>query len=183
MNSEHAKQTKDGIFASLRAAGFKPRFFERSLSSHEHRLSADLIEWVNGASTLDTVSGLTFVGGNAMEDLAILTARALHVTGRSMRQLSMIRLHDMLSNMDRLDAFTGPANGLLLLQAGPMHQREDQCFSHFDIRRIEDFLSDWLMDERRLIVHSPCPLAQGWFSGNLLQRVAMVNDVYNEGEA
>lgn len=177
----HAAQIDESITRSLNRAGIRPRYHRGQLSEHPSKYSAELVDWVLGASKEEPGTGWTMIGGNDTEDLAILLARGLHITGRAMRVLSAMTFQRYLAE-DRvyLRDTTQDASGLLLTQLGPQDVKEERIFTDREIRGMENWLNDWVAEGNRLLVHSSRPLEGAWFSANFLQRVATVNETIRE---
>ncbi|QSY98677.1 hypothetical protein J2J97_31905 (plasmid) [Rhizobium bangladeshense] len=178
--TSHQQQTDDGIIRSLDKAGIRARYHRMSLKDVQHRDTKRLEEWVLKTSTEELEHGFTFIGGNDLEDLAILVARGLHVTGRSACVMPMIRFCDWFHNdRDYLEERLDKATALLLTQVGPS-EVGDEVFSKRELRFMGTRIDEWISDRNRLLLHSKLPLQHSGLPGELLQRVAQLNETIGE---
>jgi hypothetical protein len=176
----HQQQTDDGIVRSLNKAGIRARYHRLTLDTCKHRDAKRLQEWVLTTSSREIERGFTFVGGNELEDLAVLVARGMHVTGRTACVMSAVRFCDWFHNdrdylEDRLDA----ANVLLLTQVSPA-EVGDEIFSKRELRFMAARLDEWISSQNRLLLHSTLPLQHSGLPSDLLQRVAQINETIGE---
>jgi hypothetical protein len=174
---KHQKQTDDAVVRSLNAVGIRARYHRTTLAQSNHPEAKRLGEWVMTGSAQDAESGWTFIGDNDVEDLAILVARGLHITGRKCQVMPLIRFYEWLDE-DRsyLEDRLADATALLVTQAGPS-EPGDIVFSKRELRRIETRLDEWMAGRQRLLLHATLPVTgAGWFSTGFLQRVARRNE-------
>lgn len=178
--NSHRKQTDDAVARSLNKAGIRARYHHSTLTTVKHPEAVRLLDWVNKTSRTQVQEGFTFIGGNQMEDLAIIVARGMHLTGRACWVLPLLRFADLLKNdreylTDRMDE----AQVLVLTNAGPKEPGE-VVFERRELRFMEMLLDEWIADGNRLLLHSTLPMNAGWFSGDFLQRVAALNETITE---
>ena len=100
--ASHAKQIEEGVIRSLNRAGIRARYHRASLKAHASTVAHDIDAWLHGESPygdsrFETDRGFVFQGGNAMYDLAVMTARGLHLTGRAVRVMALIRFQELLA--------------------------------------------------------------------------------------
>lgn len=179
----HRKQVEEAVARSLSVAGIKVCYHGMSLSAHASPEAGPLAEWVSGASRESQTDGFSFIGGNDMEDLAILVARGLHITGRAVRVYHLIRFNELLvQDRDYLEENLDKVGNLLLTHAGPSTPNE-VIYTPREMRSLEWRLQDWMSEGGRLLLHSKFDMVpdRGWFSGDFLQRVATCNKVIREG--
>lgn len=177
MHASHKQQQEEGVRRSLAKAGIRARYHDislRDLADKGNKTAERLADWVV-SRTVGDGDGLTFQGGNDSEDMAILTARGLQLTGRQCYVTRLLRLSELLSTerayvVERIEE----VNTLVITHAGP-EKAGDTVLTLREVRQLEGFLDDWLADGRRLILHSHLPMSSGWFSTSFLQRVASVN--------
>jgi hypothetical protein len=176
MQPSHKKQTDDGIIRSLNKAGIRHRYHRTMLADSQHKDAARILEWVNGASKEDMSKGWTFIGGNDVEDLAIITARGLHLTGRPCFVMTLLRFCSYMNeDASYLEERLGEVSTLLITHATPVKENDD-VFTRRELRQLQERMNEWMDDGNRLLIHGKLQLNSGWYSAEFLQRVAQVNE-------
>lgn len=178
MNKQHRQQLEVSVASSLRTAGILDRYHSKAqtlseLSAGGSDAARQALEWFN-AHHHTPDAGLCVYGGVDAEDIAVITAKAFHLTGRRAFVCRIVRFFELLSeDRDWLEEKLDSAHVLVLLQAGP-NKPNEQVFTDRELRRIEGRVDDWLGSGGRLLMHAKMRRPT-FFSADLMQRVALAN--------
>lgn len=176
----HQQQTDAGVIRSLNKAGIFAHYHRAGLDTVKHEDAKRLQEWVLTTSQTSPQTGFTFIGGNDMEDFAILVARGLHVTGRPVSVIPLIRFCDWLHNdRDRLEERLDEVKVLLLTKVSPS-EVGDELFTKRELRFMATRLEEWIAAGQRLLIHSKLPMDRSGLPSELVQRVAKLNETIGE---
>jgi hypothetical protein len=182
MGLSHSEQRRRGVALSLENAGIGRAYHSRSLGEATGGAISGLPTWIKSGEAATEVragKGVTFIGdGAAAYDLAILTARGLHVTGVSSFAVPLRRLVkwlDVKGGTDMLEA-ANQSEALFVLDFYQCYDKGECPLTGWQLQDVEVFLGERIDNDRAVFLHSAKALDKaGWWSSNLLKRVARRN--------
>jgi hypothetical protein len=178
--ASHAEQRRKGVVASLENAGIGRSYHNRTLGEFPKHTA--LMEWVrSGNAKTDVRAGKarTFIGEGAVAyDMAMLTARGLHLSGAPSFVVSLRRLVKWLEVRGEVEGLENArtAEALFVTDFYQVYDKGECPLTGWQLQDVEAFLGDRLNDARAVFLHTAKPLAKtGWWSGNFVQRVSRMN--------
>lgn len=178
---DRAKQQSRAIAQSLTRAGIGRAYHPRTLATAPQ--GSTLATWVRDEGRVDVArgKGVTFVGRGAESmDLAILTARGLHLLGiaalvTSLRKLVLMLDSRRVASEEHEALRTVPA--LVVTDFIQTYGGKPECpLTGWQVQDVEALLLDRLADNLAVFVHCDrVPGSEGWWSANLVQRLQMAN--------
>lgn len=179
--ASHAEQRRKGVIASLENAGIGRSYHNRTLQ--EFPKNQAVADWIKGGEARKDVragKGRNFVGeGAASYDMAMLTARGLHLSGVSAFVVPLRRLVKWLEvrggDFEALENARS-AEALFVVDFYQVYDKGDCPLTGWQLQDVETFLGERLDDTRAVFLHLAKPLAKaGWWSGNFVKRVSRMN--------
>jgi hypothetical protein len=178
--ASHAEQRRKGIVLSLENAGIGRAYHSRSLTEYPKTGVGDWIKSGQGKTDVRSGKGRNFIGGgSAAYDLAMLTARGLHLSGVASYIVPLRRLVKWLEAKTEVEAMENAraSEALFVVDFYQCYDKGDCPLTGWQLQDVEVFLGERIDNNRAIFLHSAKPLAKaGWWSGNLVKRVARVND-------